>query len=53
VQAQTDWVIINLDTQLATTSPDMIKQPKFINANIERAENWRQKILSKGQGGEE
>jgi hypothetical protein len=53
VQAQTDRVIINLDTQLATTSLDMIKQAKFINANIQRAENWRQKIQSKAQGGEE
>jgi hypothetical protein len=31
VKAQTDGVIVNLDTQLATTSPDMIKQAKFIS----------------------
>jgi hypothetical protein len=53
VQAQTDRVIINLDTQLATTFSDMIKQAKFVIANIKRAEAWRQKVQSKGQGGEE
>jgi hypothetical protein len=53
VQAQTDRGITNLDAQLATTSPDMVKQAKFINAKIHRAESWRQKMQSKDQGGEE
>jgi hypothetical protein len=53
VQAQTDRGITNLYAQLATTSPDMVKQAKFINAKIQRAESWRQKMQSKDQGGEE
>jgi hypothetical protein len=51
VQAQTDRVITNLDTQLATPFPNMIKQAKFINAKIQRAESRRQKLQSKDQGG--